>query len=361
MDRIRILVDSFADADLINSQMGNAREIMSRLDPDRFHVSTFVLGHPDPRLLQRPATRLIQLPPRRQTLKIFREFITGPHQILFYLKSAPASKMYLRLRWKALDRRIVIGMIESQSDLQNEPTIKQEGIRLWESTVLRSDVLFSNSSAVQASLQKEYGLSSAVVPPGVDTRFFTPAWDRPANQRLRVLFVGSLRPFKGPDLLVRAAERFPSVDFVIIGEGIMADHLKAQIKAQHLTNVTLLGTFKPAALRDQYRQSDIFLFPSRWEGSPKVLLEASACGLPILARKDYKPETVIDGKSGYLAGSDHELLDRVGELIADPQLRCAMGRAARTHSEHFDWDLIARRWEEIFFKLVAGRGRASAQ
>jgi glycosyltransferase involved in cell wall biosynthesis len=358
MNRIRILVDSLADADLINSQMGNAREIMSRLDPARFHVSTFVLGQPDPRLLGRAETRLIQLPRRLQTLTVFREFMIGRHQIVFYLKGSLASKAYLRLRRTLLDRRIVIGMVESQSDYYNQPTITPAGIRFWERTILRSDVLFSNSSSVEASLKKEYGRSSEVVPTGVDTKFFTPAWDRPTNQRLRVLFVGALRPFKGPQLLVRAAARFPSVDFAIIGEGVMAADLAAQIRAEHLSNVSLLGTFKPGGLRDQYRQSDIFLFPSCWEGSPKVILEASACGLPILARKDYRPETVIDGETGYLAGSDEELLERVGQLIADRELRSAMGQAARAHSERFDWDLITPRWEEIFVKLAAKRRRA---
>lgn len=360
MDQIRILVDSLADADLINSQMGNAREIMSRLDPQRFHVSTFALSRPDPRLLQRPATRLIQLPQRRQTLRILREFVTGRYQILFYLKSSPASKIYLRLRWKALDRRVVIGMVESQSNLRHEPTIKAESIRLWEDTILRSDVLFSNSSTVQGSLQEEYGRNSEIVPTGVDTKFFTPAWDRQPNQRVRVLFVGSLRPFKGPDLLMRAAARFPSADFVVVGDGIMADDLAAQVKVGGLVNVVLLGSLKPADVRDQYRQSDVFFFPSRWEGSPKVILEASACALPILARKDYKPETVIDEKSGYLAGSDDALLNRLEELIANPQLRFAMGRTARTLSEQFDWDLITRRWEEIFVRVLQ-RGGASVR
>lgn len=361
MNRIRILVDSLADTDLINSQMNNAREIMSRLDPARFHVSTFILGQPDPRLLDRPQTRLIRLPNRLQTLTIFREFLLGRHQILFYLKASPASKAYLRLRWKAIDRRIVVGMLESQSDSYNEPTITREGTRLWESTILRSDILFSNSRSVQASLQKEYGRTSDVVPTGVDTKFFTPAWDRPLNQRLRVLFVGSLRPFKGPQLLVRAAARFPDIDFAIIGDGVMANDLAAQIRDERLGNVSLLGSFKPAALREQYRQSDIFLFPSRWEGSPKVILEASACGLPILARRDYQPETVVDGESGYLARSDEELLERLAELVSNADLRRSMGPAARAHSERFDWDLITRRWEEIFVKLAAERGKASAE
>ncbi len=70
MSPIRLLVDSLADEDGFNAQMTSARDIMSRLDPARFHVTTFCVGKPDARLVQRPATRLIQLPQRRQTSKI---------------------------------------------------------------------------------------------------------------------------------------------------------------------------------------------------------------------------------------------------------------------------------------------------
>jgi len=356
MKPIRILVDSFADEDAINAQMNNARDIMSRLDPVRFQVSTFVVGRPDARLTQRPATRLIQLPRRLQTVKILAEFIWGRHDILFYLKASPAARVYMSLRPKWLDKRIAIGTVESQSDLRNEPTIKPGQIRIWEQTVLRSDVLFSNSSSVKASLEKEYGLRSEVVPTGVDTKFFTPASERPASSRVRVLFVGSLRPFKGPQVVVRAAAQFRSAEFVIVGEGGMAPELKAQVQEDGLMNVTFTGNLGASALREQYRQADIFLFPSRWEGSPKVILEAAACGLPVIARKDYQPETVIDGQTGYLGGSDEELLERLGKLIASSDLRRDLGRASRTHSERFDWDLITRRWEEIFLRLASQCG-----
>jgi len=356
MRPIRILVDSFADEDGLNAQMANARDIMSRLDPARFHVSTFALGKPDERLIQRPATRLIKLPRHRQTPRILREFLWGSHDILFYVKASPAAKLYLSLRRKWFDPRIVIGTVESRSDLRNEPTIKPENIRLWERTVLRSDFLFSNSSAVKASLEKEYGLSSEVVPTGVDTKFFTPARDRPANSRVRVLFVGSLRPFKGPQMLLRAAARFPETDFVIVGDGAMAPELEARVREERLTNVTLAGSLSASGVREQYRQADIFLFPSRWEGSPKVILEAAACGLPVIARRDYQPETVVDGQTGFLGGSDDDLLGRLGRLIENPDLRRDMGRASRAHIERFDWDPITRQWEEIFVRLMLHRG-----
>jgi glycosyltransferase involved in cell wall biosynthesis len=356
MKPIRILVDSLADEDALNAQMINARDIMSRLDPSRFLVSTFMVGKPDPRLVERPATSLIQLPQRRQTVRILNEFLWGRHDIVFYIKPSPAANLYLALRPQWLDKRIVIGLVESQSDLRNEPTVKPEQVDIWERTILRSDVLFSNSSSVKNSLKKEYGLGSEVVPTGVDIKFYTPDWDRPPNSRVRVLFVGALRPFKGPQLLLRAAAQFPSADFVIIGEGMMAAELESRSRNERLGNVEFARGLRPVALREQYRRADIFLFPSRWEGSPKVILEAAACGLPVIARPTYQSETVVDGRTGFFGESDDDLLDRLYELITSSERRLEMGHASRAHSERFDWDPITRRWEEIFESLVVQRG-----
>jgi glycosyltransferase involved in cell wall biosynthesis len=310
-------------------------------------------------LRQRPNTRLIQLPARRQTLGILKEFVWGKHAILFYLKASPAAKLYMSLRRKWFDKRIVIGTVESQSDLQNEGTIKPQQISLWKQTILRCDLLFSNSESVKASLERELDLGSEVIPTGVDAKFLTPAWDRPANARVRVLFVGALRPFKGPQLLVRAAMQFPAADFVIAGDGMMAAELEAEVQQKRLSNVEFVRGLDLHGLREHYRSADIFLFPSRWEGSPKVILEAAACGLPVIARSDYRPETVVDGRTGYLGDSDDSLLNRLGELIAKPELRRDFGRESRALAERFDWDLITRQWEEVFLRIASGSGSAS--
>jgi len=354
---VRILVDSFADAGLTNAQMGNAREIIRRLDPQHFHVSVFHVEAPDSRIAERLNTRLIRLPRRRQTIRILQEFLLGRHEILFYLKSSPASKLYLQLRQKWMDKRVVVGTIESQSDLHHEPTLAPEAIRLWEKTILRSDLLFSNSFAVQRNLAKQYGLPSEVVPTGIDTKFFTPDSGRAPNARPRVLFVGSLRPFKQPQLLLEAARRFPRADFFIVGEGSMAADLKDRVHETKLTNVFLEGFMGEAALRLEYQKADIFLYPSAWEGSPKVILEAAASALPVIARNNYEPETVLDGATGYLVSSDHELFARLEQLLDRPALRRSLGTAGRKHSEHFDWDIITRRWEEIFHRMSSQPGR----
>jgi glycosyltransferase involved in cell wall biosynthesis len=354
MKPIRILVDSFGDAGFLNAQMGNGREIVARLDPDHFHVTMFALGEPEPRIVNRPNTRLIQLPQRRQTVKILSEFLWGGHSLLFYMKASPASRWYQSVRRKLRDRRITIGTIESQSDLRNEPTINPQSIQLWEQTVLRCDYLYSNSKLVQSSLKREYGLPSEVIPTGVDTQFFSPDWERPSNSRVQVLFVGSLRPFKQPQFLLAAAARFPGADFHIAGDGLMAAELASRLAREGLRNVRLLGPLAASDLRGAYRQSDIFLFPSAWEGSPKVILEAAACGLPVIVRNSYAPETVLHGITGYQAASDDEIFSGLEALITSEDLRRTLGHAGRCHSQNFDWDLITRKWEQTLAAIAEG-------
>lgn len=355
MKPIRILVDSFADAGLLNAQMGNGREIVTRLDPDHFHVTMFALGEPDSRIVNRPNTRLIQLPQRRQTVKILSEFVRGGHSILFYMKASPASRWYQSVRKKLRDRRITIGTIESQSDLRNEPTITPQSVQLWEQTVLRCDYLYSNSKRVQSSLQCEYGLRSEVIPTGVDTQFFSPHWHRRSHSRVRVLFVGSLRPFKQPQFLLAAAARFPQAEFQIAGDGLMAAELASRVARENLGNVSFLGPLHASELRSTYRRADIFLFPSGWEGSPKVILEAAACGLPVIVRNSYAPETVLHGVTGYQAASDDEMFSRLEALITSEDLRRTLGQAGRNHSLKFDWDLITRKWEQTFVEIGSAR------
>lgn len=359
MKQIRLLVDSFADAGEFNSQMTNARDIIARLDPERFHVTLFLCGEPHPSLTSRPSTRFIRLGQKRQTLRILPEFIWGNHSILFYIKASPASKFYLRMRRMWHDNRVVIGSIESQSDIFQDETVKQEQIVLWQQTVLRSDVLFSNSDLVRTSLRKHYGRESDIIPTGVDTKFFTPARDRAPNERPRVLFVGSLRRFKGPQLLVEAASRFPRADFVIVGNGPLESEIRSEIEQRGLTNCELAGGCYGEELLEEYRRADIFMFPSRWEGSPKVILEAAACGLPVLARKDYEPQTVIHGETGFLSGSDAEVLEHLEVLLGSVEVRRNMGRASRGLSERFDWDLIAPKWERVFLREASNLERRS--
>jgi glycosyltransferase involved in cell wall biosynthesis len=349
MKPVKVLVDSFADEALTNAQMINAREIVSRLDADRFFVTMFALGVPAPRILARPNTRLIHLPHRLQTVPLLARFLFGGQDIVFYLKASPASRWYLKLRSRHRNHGVIVGTIESQTDWRDE-SITPESIRLFEKTVLRCDYLFSNSAMVKRSLETNYGVPSEIIPTGVDTEFLTPNWERQANVRPRVLFVGALRAFKGPRVLLDAAQCYPQADFILVGAGPLREELRD--RARSLANVEMRGTLGRTEIREEYRSADIFMFPSRWEGSPRVLMEAAASGLPVIARKDYQPESVIDGATGFLANDDSEMMTRLGQLLADADLRRRLGQAGHSHIAQFSWDLITRQWEDTFTRLA---------
>jgi glycosyltransferase involved in cell wall biosynthesis len=346
------LVDSFADEDLTNAQMINAREIVRRLHPERFAVTMFFLRTPSPQIANRPNTRLIQLPPRLQTISILKQFVLGDQDIVFYLKPSPASRGFLQLRSMGYKRCDIVATVESQSDWRDDTTTPQTR-RMVEKTIFRCRHLFSNSPLVQQSLSAHYGLSSEVVRTGVDTEFFQPNWNRAPNPKPRVLFVGALRNFKGPQFVLDAAGRYPQAEFVLVGDGVLRKQLEA--RSQSLPNVQMLGSLGRSAIREEFARADIFLFPSRWEGSPRVLMEAACCGLPVVARKEYRPESVIDGHTGFLAADDHEMMVRLQQLLGDSNLRRSMGECGRAHMAGFSWDGITRQWEDIFARLAQER------
>lgn len=352
MRPIHILVDTFADAGLPNAQMGNAREIISRLDPAIFQVTTFVVGEPDPRIAARGNTRLIKLPERRQSFRILSEFLLGSHELLFYMKPSPASRCYsiLRKRWR--DRRLTVGTVESQCNFTYDAETTRKTIRLWERTILGCDYLYSNSRYVQRSLKQEYGLSSGVIPTGADTAYFTPASDRVPHPRNRALFVGSLSGRKHPELVLAAAAQFPETEFRIVGDGAMRAELELRIQHEGLTNVVMTGVLVSDRLRWEYQNADVFFFPSTFEGSPKVVVEAAACGLPVIIRDSYAAETVVHGKTGFQAKTQQELFSYLQFLLDRPDLRRQFGDAARKHSRNFDWDCITRQWQEAFLQLT---------
>jgi glycosyltransferase involved in cell wall biosynthesis len=69
----------------------------------------------------------------------------------------------------------------------------------------------------------------------------------------------------------------------------------------------------------------------------------------------YRPDYVVNGETGFLVESDAELSEKLELLLRDASLRQSMSRAAALHALNFDWDRIARQWEEVFEAVTAKR------
>lgn len=97
--------------------------------------------------------------------------------------------------------------------------------------------------------------------------------------------------------------------------------------------VTVTGWISPDELARELEQADVFLFPSLWEGMPMALMQAQAAGIPcVVSDVVGNRDAVLDGVSGYVCGSDDELVEKCRLLLADPALRRSMGAEAIEHA-----------------------------
>jgi glycosyltransferase involved in cell wall biosynthesis len=200
---------------------------------------------------------------------------------------------------------------------------------------------------------------------GTDVDIFTPA--RPVVSRIReeygferyCLFVGSLTARKSPDLLLSAVAESSSLACVFAGDGPMQRKLSRQASQLGIRDrVAFLGNVPPAELGQIYAEADMLALPSVSEGAPLVVLEAMACGIPVLATNVAGlPSMVRDWETGFLVkpGDVGQLAMAIRFLAGDDDLRRRMGENGRKKAlSEFPWPLIATDYVRLY-DIVCGR------
>jgi glycosyltransferase involved in cell wall biosynthesis len=169
---------------------------------------------------------------------------------------------------------------------------------------------------------------------------------------------GRLSPEKGFDVLVAAAERvqrtYPSVGFVLFGEGPQRARLQQQINAAGMGQTFVLAGFRPDF--DRFLPHlDLLVLPSYTEGLPNVVLEAFAAAVPVVATAvGGTPEVIEEDISGYLVppGDAQTMAERISEALASTDHRLDMGRKGRLYvQEKFGFTMQARLYRELFEQL----------
>jgi len=210
-----------------------------------------------------------------------------------------------------------------------------------------------------------------VVYNGVDQRF------QPGDQaaargqlglplsRFIVLFVGLLVPVKGLDVLLEALAliRAPHLLGVLVGEGPLKAELK--LKAQRLglgEQVVFAGGQPTAQIPAWLQAADVLVLPSRSEGRPNVVLEAQACGVPVVAtRVGGTPELVQDGENGVLveSGDARDLARGLRAVMADEGYRRALAQRAlaRFQASGLTWEASARQVRDLYQQVLASGRR----
>lgn len=177
------------------------------------------------------------------------------------------------------------------------------------------------------------------IPNGVDTSFFTPACSLPASPRL--LFIGRLDHMKGVDVLLHCLSSLRLKNIIlpcdILGTGPLKETLQTLAADLHIADQVNF----PGAIHEilpYLQRASCFVFPSRSEGMPNVLLEAMACALPIIATSvGGIPDIIHHGRNGLLIPSDdiEALASALLRLISDHELSARLGNQARRDAEEF--------------------------
>jgi glycosyltransferase involved in cell wall biosynthesis len=348
---ITIFTPSFADEADTNAQNLSVKEIVARMDPCAFAVTMLHEGPPDPRIASRPNTRLLTWKRRGNSLRTVFRLLAAPPDVYFFPREGPLDAAFLTLRRRLGWKTALVSYVVS-GGLHAAPFAPARVRHIRE-----ADAVFVNNEYLAQLLREKMGIASAgTLYDGIDRRYyFAPDTRETGRAGLTVLSAGSFRPYKRMPLVVRQAARWPGVQFRIAGSGEEEEITKRLVVESGCTNVAFLGHLSQPELGEEMRRADIFFYPSILEGHPQVLLQAAGSGLPIVGMRIYRPDCVIDGKTGFLVDRDEELSAKLDALINSAPLRREMGRAALAHTAQFDWDIIARKWQEAFVDVVTRR------
>jgi glycosyltransferase involved in cell wall biosynthesis len=352
MKKVRILFMPAIDAGNTNAQSLNVRELVLRFDSAQIESTLWYETEPDPRLLDRPGIRLLQLPAARKTFRILREQLAG-YDLIAYMDCSPASYILLHLPHALRTRTMTVFHAEGPAQLQN--TTRRVRF-ICRGVLPKCDVHTGITDFVALDLERMHLRAKYILPVGVDLRLFSPPPAR-TNKIPTVLFVGALVERKGlPDLL-HAAEHFSDVRFRLVGGGRDGydSVLRRSIDERGLRNVILEGPKAQREILEIMRASDVLLVPSRLEGMPKVTLEAAATELPCIVFNDYQTPSVLHGVTGFQVESAEEMIRSLGKLLADASLRQRMGLQGRKHVQKFDWDVVAKAWADAYLEMAAVR------
>jgi D-inositol-3-phosphate glycosyltransferase len=272
-----------------------------------------------------------------------------------------------------------LGLVKNQrlaGGARPEPALR---IRVEAEIAQQADLLIASTADEREELISAYGAGPDrvfVVPPGVDLATFRPLDRAEARRKIGyadgplLLFVGRLERLKGVEIAIRAlallkGRDHPGLRLLVLGEDSRDgdESEKERLKAIATSigvrdQVDFLGSVAHHELPYFYSAADACVMPSYTESFGLVGLEAQACGCPVVASDVPGLHSVVrDQVSGYLIAGDDpaEYADRIGRLLADPELAQQMGRHGSLLAQRFSWTRTSDSLERLFERVMSNQ------
>ena len=183
------------------------------------------------------------------------------------------------------------------------------------------DVIFATGHGLASQLKKLTSKKVIVQPSGIRNIFFEQQPRSFNKKSLQVIIVANLVKKKNLDLVIDIAKDLKLLNFILVGDGPEKKHLLNRVKYEDITNVEIIGYKNSTELRLLYYESDIFMLTSIKEGTPTAMLEAMACGLPIVTSGAGGVESIL-GSHNYITTKNDKkhFIDCITELLKETNL-----------------------------------------
>lgn len=198
---------------------------------------------------------------------------------------------------------------------------------------------------------KSCGASPAqcyLVPYGINLNSFSPVLRRACHKPLRILYVGSVSYRKGIPYLLEAAQRLGrNAEIKIAGPFASSPE---KVRAMAPDNTTFLGQIPRSEIHRWFNWSDIFCFPSLFEGSATVVYEALASGLPVITTPN-AGSVLQDGVDGYIVPirDSSAICEKIDALLKDHDVYAAMSANSIQTAQNYSWNRYCERLIEAIF------------
>ena len=229
-----------------------------------------------------------------------------------------------------------------------------------------SSIRFISISVASKKFAKNFfGVDSIVIPPAINLKKNDGKMIKKyLDGKINILFFGRLVKRKGVIYLLRAYKKLitrigkNSLRIIIAGEGKEKTWLKIYAKMFNLPNVEFTGYIEENDKAAYYNTSDICVFTAtHGESFGIVLLEAMACGKPVVAFANAGYKEVLTGEGAkFLAEPKNvdELAERLEILIKDKKLRERMGKWGLEEVKKYDWNVVGKKILEFYEKVLKG-------
>lgn len=198
-----------------------------------------------------------------------------------------------------------------------------------------------------------------------------PKTDLARGERLRLVYAGELKDWKGARMALDAALTFfatgAEADLVVVGDGPLRAEMEAAARAHpHGGQVSFLGRVPMARLVEELHAGDIFLYPSFHHGLATIVLQAMLTGLPIICIGGDATGRAVGQEAGVTVPLDEDeapsvsIARAIAALCADENRRQSLARAARLIAlDRYSYDALSRRIEGVFCEVLSARGQDS--